>query len=112
MLKVSEGTDGTRRRASSPSLPPPPPADELTYPMHVILRYRLEARLLRKELAVAELPTAWREGMSELLGVDGDSYGDDKGCLQDVHWASLAVGYAGGFDCPLPTPKLGLLNPL
>lgn len=77
-------------------------ADELTYPMHVILRYRLEARLLRGDLMVSELPAEWRRGMHELLGVDGDSYGDDQGCLQDVHWSGLAVGY-------FPTYLLGAM---
>ena len=77
-------------------------ADELTYPMHVILRYRLEAKLLRGELQVSDLPSEWRRGMEELLGVAGDSYGDSEGCLQDVHWSGLAVGY-------FPTYLLGAM---
>ena len=70
--------------------------------MHVILRYRLEARLLRGDLSVKDLPSEWRQGMQQLLGVDGDSYGDAEGCLQDVHWSGLAVGY-------FPTYLLGAI---
>ena len=77
-------------------------ADELTYPMHVILRYRLESRLLSGQLRVDDLPAEWRKGMQELLNVDGGTYGDDRGCLQDVHWSGLAVGY-------FPTYLLGAM---
>jgi carboxypeptidase Taq len=69
-------------------------ADEVTYPLHIILRYRLEQALLAGDLAVADLPGAWNEGMRELLGVTPPS--DREGVLQDIHWPSGAFGY---FPC-------------
>ena len=69
-------------------------ADEVTYPLHIILRYRLEQALLAGDLAVADLPGAWHEGMRELLGVTPQ--GDREGVLQDIHWPSGAFGY---FPC-------------
>lgn len=75
-------------------------ADEITYPLHIILRYRLEKALLSGDLAVADLPGAWAEGMRELLGMTPP---DDKdGCLQDIHWPGGAFGY-------FPTYTLGAL---
>jgi carboxypeptidase Taq len=69
-------------------------ADEVTYPLHIILRYRLEQALLAGDLAVADLPGAWHEGMRELLGVEPPS--DREGVLQDIHWPTGAFGY---FPC-------------
>lgn len=69
-------------------------ADEVTYPLHIILRYRLEQALLSGDLSVADLPGAWREGMTELLGMTPPD--DAKGCLQDIHWPGGAIGY---FPC-------------
>ena len=66
-------------------------ADELTYPLHIMLRYELEKQLLSGELAVSDLPQAWNAGMQERLGVCPDS--DARGCLQDVHWAVGSFGY-------------------
>jgi carboxypeptidase Taq len=66
-------------------------ADEMTYPAHVILRFRLEQALVSGDLAVADLPGAWNEGMQGLLGVRPPS--DTLGCLQDIHWYDGAVGY-------------------
>jgi carboxypeptidase Taq len=66
-------------------------ADELTYPLHIMLRYELEKQLLSGELAVRDLPQAWNAGMQERLGVRPDS--DARGCLQDVHWAVGSFGY-------------------
>ncbi len=66
-------------------------ADPLTYPLHIILRFELELALIAGELAVADLPAAWREGMQRLLGVDVPS--DALGCLQDVHWGAGSFGY-------------------
>jgi carboxypeptidase Taq len=75
-------------------------ADEVTYPAHVMLRYRLEQALLSGDLAIADLPGAWADGMKTLLGVDVP---DDKdGCLQDIHWPSGSFGY-------FPTYTLGAL---
>jgi carboxypeptidase Taq len=66
-------------------------ADPLTYPLHIILRFELELALVEGELAVADLPAAWRDGMLRLLGVRVPS--DALGCLQDVHWGAGAFGY-------------------
>lgn len=66
-------------------------ADPLTYPLHIILRFELELALIAGELAVADLPAAWRDGMHRLLGVEVPS--DALGCLQDVHWGAGSFGY-------------------
>ncbi|GAB4185540.1 MAG: carboxypeptidase M32 [Thalassobaculales bacterium] len=66
-------------------------ADEVTYPAHVILRYRLERALIAGDLALAELPGAWGEGFQALLGVRPPD--DRLGCLQDIHWPDGAFGY-------------------
>src|SRR5947207_949212 len=75
-------------------------ADEVTYPAHVILRYRLERAMLAGDLEPADLPGAWAEGSHELLGIAPDN--DRKGCLQDIHWYDGAWGY-------FPTYTLGAL---
>lgn len=66
-------------------------ADPLTYPLHIVLRFELELALIDGELAVPDLPAAWRDGMRRLLGVDVPS--DALGCLQDVHWGAGSFGY-------------------
>ena len=66
-------------------------ADEMTYPAHVILRFRLEQALVAGDLAVADLPGAWNQGMQSLLGITPPD--DASGCLQDIHWYDGAVGY-------------------
>ena len=67
-------------------------ADELTYPLHVILRYRLETALLDGSLSVADIPDAWHESMSSSLGLGTEgNYAD--GCMQDVHWFAGLLGY-------------------
>ncbi len=66
-------------------------ADELTYPAHVILRFRLEQALMGGDLRVADLPGAWNEGMGELLGITPPD--DARGCLQDIHWYDGGFGY-------------------
>ncbi len=66
-------------------------ADELTYPLHILLRYDLEKKLLSGELAVRELPEAWNEGMEQRLEVRPSGAAD--GCLQDIHWALGSFGY-------------------
>ena len=66
-------------------------ADEVTYPAHVILRYRLERAMVAGTLAVADLPGAWSEGMEQLLGIRPPD--DARGCLQDIHWYDGAWGY-------------------
>ncbi len=66
-------------------------ADPLTYPLHIVVRFELELALIEGDLAVADLPAAWREQMRRLLGVEVPS--DALGCLQDVHWGAGAFGY-------------------
>jgi carboxypeptidase Taq len=66
-------------------------ADEMTYPAHVILRFRLEQALVGGELNAADLPAAWNEGFKSLLGITPPD--DARGCLQDIHWYDGAFGY-------------------
>jgi carboxypeptidase Taq len=75
-------------------------ADEVTYPAHVILRYRLERAMIAGQLDPSDLPVAWAAGMRELLGVRPDN--DREGCLQDIHWYDGNWGY-------FPTYTLGAL---
>lgn len=75
-------------------------ADEVTYPLHILLRTELEQALLSGDLPVADLPAAWNEGMARLLGLAVPD--DRRGCLQDIHWS---VGHFGYF----PTYTLGAL---
>jgi carboxypeptidase Taq len=66
-------------------------ADEMTYPAHVILRFRLEQALVDGSLAVADVPGAWNDGFYALLGITPPD--DARGCLQDIHWYDGAFGY-------------------
>jgi len=66
-------------------------ADEVTYPLHVILRFELEKGVLDGELSVDELPALWDQRMKDYLGVVPPSA--KEGVLQDVHWPSGAIGY-------------------
>ncbi len=75
-------------------------ADEVTYPAHVILRYRLERTLIAGDLDLAELPAAWNAAMKALVGVEPPD--DRRGCLQDIHWYDGAFGY-------FPTYTLGAM---
>ncbi len=76
-------------------------ADEVTYPAHVILRYRLEKALIAGEMELEALPSEWNKGMQELLGVTPPE--DRLGCLQDIHWYDGAWGY-------FPTYTLGAMT--
>ncbi|MFQ5766247.1 MAG: carboxypeptidase M32, partial [Rhodospirillales bacterium] len=76
-------------------------ADEVTYPAHVILRYRLEKAMVEGAMTVADLPAAWNEGMERLLGLTPPT--DREGCLQDLHWFDGAWGY-------FPTYTLGAIT--
>jgi carboxypeptidase Taq len=67
-------------------------ADEVTYPLHVILRYELEQGLVDGSLAVADLPEAWDARMRDYLGLSTLDNPKD-GPMQDVHWPSGALGY-------------------
>jgi len=75
-------------------------SDELTYNLHIMLRFDIERALLRGELAVRELPEAWNCRMLDDLGVKVPD--DTRGCLQDIHWAMGSIGY-------FPTYTLGNL---
>ncbi len=66
-------------------------ADEVTYGLHVILRFELEADLIAGRLSVEDLPAAWNAKMKELFDLTPPD--DARGCLQDVHWAIGAFGY-------------------
>ena len=66
-------------------------ADEVTYPAHVMLRYRLERALIAGDLGVDEIPGAWAEIHEALLGLRPDN--DTLGCLQDIHWSVGEIGY-------------------
>lgn len=75
-------------------------ADEMTYHLHIVLRYELETKLVSGALSVADLDGAWNETSKALLGIVPDSERD--GVLQDVHWASGLFGY-------FPTYTIGSL---
>ncbi|MFZ1991261.1 MAG: carboxypeptidase M32 [Alphaproteobacteria bacterium] len=66
-------------------------ADEISYPLHVILRYRLERAMMTGDLAVDDLPGAWNETFEQLFGRTPPDHA--RGVLQDVHWASGYIGY-------------------
>jgi carboxypeptidase Taq len=75
-------------------------ADEVTYNLHILLRFELEKQLVSGDLAVDELPAAWNAKMEELLGLKPPD--DAKGVLQDIHWSGGMFGY-------FPTYSLGNL---
>jgi carboxypeptidase Taq len=75
-------------------------ADEVTYPTHVILRYRLERAMVAGELDPKDLPGAFNDGLEALLGIRPPD--DRQGCLQDIHWYAGAWGY-------FPTYTLGAI---
>lgn len=66
-------------------------ADELTYPLHILVRYRVEAALFADEVSVHDAPALWNELMVEYLGVEVTD--DAHGILQDTHWANGTFGY-------------------
>ena len=68
-------------------------SDELTYPLHIILRYELECGLIDGSIEVDDLPRLWNEKMETMLGCTPPD--DAKGVLQDVHWSAGAFGYEG-----------------
>jgi carboxypeptidase Taq len=75
-------------------------ADEVTYGMHIILRYELEQEIIAGRLALEDIPEAWNVKMKEYLGVDVPD--DAMGVLQDVHWSGGSFGY-------FPTYLLGTI---
>ena len=74
--------------------------DEISYPLHIILRFELEQALLKGDLNVKELPSAWNEKFEKLLGIKVPN--NKLGCLQDIHWYDGAWGY-------FPTYTLGAI---
>lgn len=76
-------------------------ADEVTYPLHVILRYKLEKAIIADDIKVDDLPTAWNEMMDKYLGVTPPN--DTDGVMQDVHWPEGLLGY-------FPTYSLGAMT--
>jgi len=75
-------------------------ADEVTYILHIILRYEIEKELLEGTLSLSNLPTVWNQKMEDSFGIIPDT--DSDGCLQDIHWACGLFGY-------FPTYALGNL---
>ncbi len=66
-------------------------ADEVTYNLHIIIRFELEQQLFDDSLKVADLPAAWREKYKHYLGIEPES--DANGVLQDIHWSAALFGY-------------------
>ena len=66
-------------------------ADEVTYCLHIMIRYNLEKRLMHGELQVKDLPSEWNRLYKEYLGIDVPN--DREGVLQDSHWSSGLIGY-------------------
>ncbi|HEY7228596.1 MAG TPA: carboxypeptidase M32, partial [Nitrososphaeraceae archaeon] len=75
-------------------------ADEVTYNLHIALRYEIEKKIFEDELSVSEIPEFWNDRMEQLLGVRPTM--DSQGVLQDTHWSSGLFGY-------FPTYTLGNL---
>lgn len=75
-------------------------ADEVTYPLHVILRFEMERDLIEGKMKVREIPEAWNAKMKGLLGIV--PHNNSEGCLQDIHWSMGGFGY-------FPTYTLGNL---
>ena len=73
-------------------------ADEITYNMHIILRFELEQEIMGGDIALKDLPEAWNARMKDYLGIDVPD--DARGVLQDVHWSGGSLGY-------FPTYSLG-----
>lgn len=73
-------------------------SDEVTYCLHIILRFEIEIALLEGSLSVADIPDAWNEKMEQYLGIYPENFAE--GCLQDVHWSHGIFGY-------FPTYALG-----
>ena len=66
-------------------------SDELTYALHIMIRYEIEKQLIAGTLEVADVPAEWNRLYKEYLGVDVPS--DTQGCLQDSHWSGGSIGY-------------------
>ena len=75
-------------------------ADEVTYNLHIMLRYELEKKIFNDNLSVDDIPETWNQMFSEWFGIEVPE--DRLGCLQDIHWSMAAFGY-------FPTYTLGNL---
>ena len=75
-------------------------ADEITYNLHIMLRYEIEKKIFEEDLPVSEIPAVWNTMFAEWFGIEVPD--DSLGCLQDVHWSCGAFGY-------FPTYTLGNL---
>jgi len=73
-------------------------ADELTYHLHIVIRFEIERDLVRGDLDVDDVPEVWNDKYEEYLGIRPDT--DSEGCLQDIHWSHGNFGY-------FPTYSLG-----
>jgi len=73
-------------------------ADELTYHLHIVIRFEIERELIAGDLEVSAVPQLWNEKYEEYLGVRPET--DTEGCLQDIHWSHGSFGY-------FPTYSLG-----
>ncbi|WP_293029840.1 carboxypeptidase M32 [Natronococcus sp.] len=73
-------------------------ADELTYHLHIVIRFEIERDLISGDLDVEDVPEAWNDKYEEYLGVRPET--DAEGCLQDIHWSHGSFGY-------FPTYSLG-----
>ncbi|MGB0422530.1 MAG: carboxypeptidase M32, partial [Limisphaerales bacterium] len=76
-------------------------ADEVTYDLHIILRYEMEKALIAGDLQVKDVPGEWNERFKSMFGLEVPN--DAQGCLQDIHWSMGGFGY-------FPTYTLGNLN--
>jgi carboxypeptidase Taq len=76
-------------------------ADQVTYDLHIILRFEIEMKMLEGQLAVADVPAYWNEQFEKSFGLKVTR--DADGCLQDIHWSIGTMGY-------FPTYSLGNLN--
>jgi carboxypeptidase Taq len=70
-------------------------ADEVTYGLHIILRFEIEKGLIEDKIQVSELPEIWNSKFEELLGIVPPN--DAKGVLQDVHWSMGSIGYFASY---------------
>ena len=66
-------------------------SDEVTYPMHVIMRFELEKDIINNDFDLKDLPEHWNNKMQEYLGITPPS--DKEGCMQDIHWVAGMFGY-------------------
>lgn len=76
-------------------------ADEVTYPLHIIIRYQIEKKMIEGDIEVHELPFVWNDLYKKYLGLNVPS--DREGCMQDIHWSDGSFGY-------FPTYTLGAIT--